>query len=98
MNASFDKLITSDKPVLVDFFATWCGPCSALAPILRQVKEEIGDAVSIIKIDIDKNPAIASRFQIRGVPTMVLFRNGQPRWRQSGVLPKDAIIEAIRKP
>jgi thioredoxin 1 len=95
--ATFDSLINTEKPVLVDFFAAWCGPCHALAPILQQVKEALGDEISIIKIDIDKNPEVASRFQVRGVPTMILFRNGKKLWRESGALPKDAILYAIKK-
>ncbi len=95
MNANFNDIIKSDKPVLVDFYATWCGPCQTLAPILKQVKESLGDTVSIIKIDIDKNQPLASQYQVRGVPTMMLFRNGRQLWRQSGVLSKDDIVKII---
>jgi thioredoxin 1 len=95
MNA-FSDLINSDKPVLVDFFATWCGPCKALAPILKDVKAELGDNVSIIKIDVDKNQALASQYQVRGVPTMLLFKNGQQLWRQSGVLSKNDLVNIIK--
>ena len=84
--SNFSEIINKDKPVLVDFFATWCGPCQTLAPILKQVKDELGDSVSIIKIDVDKNQAIATQFQVRGVPTMLLFKDGKQLWRQSGVL------------
>jgi thioredoxin 1 len=95
MNNSFDKIINSEKPVLIDFFATWCGPCQMLGPILMEVKESLGERVSIIKIDVDKNQEIASVYQVRGVPTMMLFQNGKQLWRQSGVLSKEEIIQTI---
>jgi thioredoxin 1 len=94
--SKFSELINQDTPVLVDFFAEWCGPCKTLAPILKQVKENLGDGVSIIKIDVDKNQAIAAKYQVRGVPTMLLFKNGKQVWRQSGVLSKDDIINIIK--
>lgn len=92
---NFDTIIQSEKPVLVDFFATWCGPCKMLSPILREVKDSLGDTVSIIKIDVDKNQQISSKYQVRGVPTMILFQNGKQLWRQSGVLTKEEIIKTI---
>ncbi|MBS1535234.1 MAG: thioredoxin [Flavobacteriaceae bacterium] len=95
MNASFQSLIESEKPVLVDFFATWCGPCQMLSPTLKQVKDQLGDRVSIIKIDVDKNPEIAESYRVRGVPTMMLFQEGVQLWRQSGVLSKDEIVRTI---
>ncbi|RCW92499.1 thioredoxin [Winogradskyella arenosi] len=94
--SKFSELINQDQPVLVDFFADWCGPCKMLAPILKQVKETMGEDVSIIKIDVDKNQALASKYQVRGVPTMLLFKNGKQVWRESGVLQKDAIINVIK--
>ena len=93
--SSFNQIIQSDKPVLVDFFATWCGPCQMLAPILQEVKANLGERISIIKIDVDKNQAVAAQYQVRGVPTMILFQNGKQLWRQSGVMSKEDIIKVI---
>ena len=93
--SSFNQIIQSDKPVLVDFFATWCGPCQMLAPILKEVKANLGERISIIKIDVDKNQAVAGQYQVRGVPTMILFQNGKQLWRQSGVLSKEDLIKVI---
>lgn len=93
--SSFNDIIQSDQPVLVDFFATWCGPCQMLAPILKEVKANLGERISIIKIDVDKNQAVAAQYQVRGVPTMILFQNGKPLWRQSGVMSKEEIIKII---
>ena len=95
MNDTFNNLIHSEKPVLVDFYANWCGPCQMLAPILKEVKDSLGDRISIIKIDVDKNQAAANYYQIRGVPTMLLFRNGKQLWRQSGVVSKEEIIKIV---
>jgi len=95
MNASFNQLIQADQPVLVDFFATWCGPCQVLGPILKEVKERLGDKLTIIKIDVDKNQEIAAAYQVRGVPTMVLFQKGKQLWRQSGVLSKDELLKVV---
>ena len=92
---NFNQIIQSDQPVLVDFFATWCGPCQMLGPILTEVKNNLGERISIIKIDVDKNQAVAAQYQVRGVPTMILFQNGKQLWRQSGVLSKEDLIKVI---
>ncbi len=94
---TFDEMINSDKPVLVDFFAEWCGPCKMMTPILKDVKKEVGDAATIIKVDVDKSPAAASQYQVQGVPTLILFKNGKPLWRQSGVVPKAGLINIIKQ-
>lgn len=96
MKASFTEIIHSEKTVLVDFFADWCGPCKSLASILKEVKHEMGDAIKVVKIDVDKNPSIATQYQVRGVPTMILFKNGKQVWRQSGVLPKHELLQVIK--
>ena len=94
---TFNEMIQSSKPVLVDFSAEWCGPCKMMAPILKELKKEIGDTATIIKVDVDKNPQAASAYQVQGVPTLILFKNGQPLWRQSGVVQKAGLLGVIKK-
>jgi thioredoxin 1 len=93
--AKFSELIQGEVPVLVDFTAEWCGPCKMLKPVLEDLKSKMGDKVRIIKIDVDQNPAIASSYQIQGVPTVIVFRNGSMKWRQSGVLSANDYMRAI---
>jgi len=94
---TFHDLIRSEKPVLVDFFAEWCGPCKMMAPILKELKQEIGDAASIVKVDVDKSPQAAQQYHVQGVPTLILFKKGEILWRQSGVVPKNNLLGVIRK-
>jgi thioredoxin 1 len=91
--SSFSELIKSETPVLVDFHAEWCGPCKMMKPILEQLKQIVGNSVKIIKIDVDRNPAVSENFRIQGVPTLILFKNGEVKWRQSGVVP----VESLRR-
>lgn len=97
MAQSFTTLINGDKPVLVDFFAEWCGPCKMMKPILEQVKSNIGDKVVVIKVDIDKSPQAAAAYSIQGVPTLILFKAGKILWRQSGVVQAHQLEEVIRQ-
>lgn len=82
--SKFQEIVKSETPTLVDFFATWCGPCQAMSPVLDQLKEKMGDKVRVLKIDVDKNQEVAAKFKVRGVPTFVLFQSGEILWRQSG--------------
>ncbi len=93
----FNEIISQDKHVLVDFFAEWCGPCKTMSPILKEVKDALGDALSIIKLDVEKNPKTATQYEVQGVPTLILFKNEKILWRQSGVVSKNQLIQTIKK-
>ncbi len=95
MKGNFDSIINTEQPVLVDFFADWCQPCQVQAPIIQEVARELKDKVRVIKIDVDKNPTIAKKYEIQGVPTLALFKKGQVVWRQSGLQNKKQLISII---
>lgn len=93
--ASFKELVQADKPVLIDFHATWCQPCKVVSPIVKQVKEKMGERVSVLKIDVDRNQQLAQSLAIQGVPTLMIYRKGELKWRQSGVVSAEALIQQL---
>lgn len=94
---SFTEIIKGEKPVLVDFYADWCGPCKMMEPILKEVKNRMGDELTIVKIDTEKNPDVAIRYQVRGIPTLLLFKEGQILWQQAGVMVADQLESIIKQ-
>jgi len=94
---NFNELIKSDVPVIVDWYAEWCGPCKAMVPILEQLKQELGDRVKIIKIDTDENPDLTIEYQIRSIPTIMIFKNGEGIYRETGVRSKETLINLVEK-
>ena len=94
--ANFKEIVNSEVPVLVDFSAEWCGPCKMMVPILDQIKRELGEKVKIVKIDVDKNPSLAEAYHVQGVPTLMIFKNGQLQWRQSGVKQANELIYLLQ--
>lgn len=95
--SKFNDLINADTPVLVDFFAEWCGPCKTMAPVLKTVVSQLNGKAKIIKVDVDKNPAAASKFNVQTIPTLVLFKKGEIKWRQSGVVNHNQLIDIIKQ-
>lgn len=95
--SEFNEMIAGKKPTLVDFFATWCGPCKMQAPILEAVKEEIGDSANVIKIDVDRNPELSARYRIQSVPTLIIFKDGEAVWRGYGVHQKEQLVAKVKE-
>ncbi|MEL0318577.1 MAG: thioredoxin [Flavobacteriaceae bacterium] len=93
----FKKILSDNKPVLLDFYAGWCGPCKMIAPVLTQLKEKMGDRLRILKIDVDKNQSLAAQYQVRGVPTLVLMQHQNVVWKQSGVMDINTLEQTIEK-
>jgi thioredoxin 1 len=95
--ATFAELISGDKPVLIDFSAEWCGPCKMMGPILKDVARTVGEKVRILKIDVDKNPVVAQKYQVMSVPTLMVFKNGEAVFRQSGVMQAPQIVDILNR-
>ena len=97
MKGNFEALISDSRPVIVDFHALWCGPCKVQSPILKEIATELGDKVRVIKIDVDQNNALSTQYQIQSVPTLIVFKNGKPVWRHSGVVTKSVLLGVLRE-
>lgn len=91
----FEDLIQTDTPLLVDFYADWCGPCKTLSPIIQTIKNEMGDKIRVVKIDVDKNQALSGKLDVRSIPTIMIYQNGEVKWRESGVQTKQAIVAKL---
>jgi thioredoxin 1 len=94
---SFAEIINRDRPVLVDFYATWCGPCKTMSPILQDFARQMGDRVRVLKIDVDKNQAVSNKYKVQSIPTLILFKNGEIKWRQTGIVQKKMLEEMLNK-
>jgi thioredoxin 1 len=97
MAQTFNEIISSDKPVLVDFYADWCGPCKMMAPVIDQLSKEMGDKVRILKVDVDRNQSAAMAYQVQGVPTFIIFKNGKVMWKQAGAMPAHVLKNALQQ-
>ena len=95
MAQTFSEIIHNNKPVLVDFYADWCAPCRTMKPILEEVKQKVGDDATIIKVDVDRNPAASQAYNVSGIPTLIIFKNGEVKWRQSGVVQANQLIQQL---
>ena len=95
--STFQDIIKGEKPTLVDFYADWCAPCKAMNPILKSVKSKMGDQIKILKINIDKNQAVANKFNVRGIPTFILFQSNEIKWRKSGLLEENVLLAELKK-
>ena len=93
----FDDIIKTEKPTLVDFFATWCGPCRVQGPILEQVKNTVGDKATVVKVDIDRNSEVAAKYRVQSVPTLIVFKNGEPVWRAVGVQQAEVLVAKLNE-
>lgn len=95
--ASFKDIVADAKPTLIDFYADWCGPCKMMPPILKEVRDQLGDQIKLIKIDVDKNQQLAAQLQVQGVPTLAIYKSGELKWRQSGVVPAHQLVPILKQ-
>ncbi|WP_305982300.1 thioredoxin [Roseivirga thermotolerans] len=95
MKGKFDALVSQDQPVLVDFYADWCGPCQMMVPVLKEVAQEMGDRLKVIKVDVDKNQPIAQRFGVRSIPMLILFKSGEIQWKKAGAITKRELTQLL---
>ncbi len=95
--SDFNELINSDKPTLVDFWAPWCGPCKMMAPIIEETKNKLGDKATVLKVNVDENKEVSMKYGVRSIPTIILFKNGEPIWRQSGVVQSKVLVDKINQ-